>query len=392
MKYFSFLSKKTISIPYNNDPNLIKKLGEFFIEPRQFDIYIYFAPNPLITNTGRKLPNAKNYLNRNKKFDKNKFEKELILALKNVKKYGFKTNLLLNNVLLGIPHSNEDLKIVIPRIQKYLERLNYKNILDRVTISNPYLLELINWKKLPNVEIKTSVNFQIKSSKSIDLANNISNLWLDKNIDAVEIQKDLLRNTKILKEIKKKIDKKIKLSIIVNEGCLIGCPYQMAHQLYAFSFPVKGKKINLEMLLFNIAKCKYITRAEPWRMLDANWILPLWLKYYSNFIDEFKLTDRDAATKDMLYIVKAYTTGEYDPKNLCRLISLLNMEKFLFPESVLPKNFFTKISKGNIKNDNYYKKIWKKIVIYNEFEKNKNIIIGLNGLQKSNLHKFIGNK
>ena len=390
MKYLSSLRGKTISIPYNNDPDLIKKLEGLLIHPRLFDVYIYFAPNPRIINAGRKLPNAKNYLNKNK-FDGNKFDNELILALKKAKKFGFRTNLLLNNVLLGIPHSNEDLKIVIPKIQKYLEELYSKNILDRVTISNPYLLELINWKKLPNVEIKTSVNFQIKSPSSIDLVNNVSNFWLDKKIDCIEIQKDLLRNVKALKEIKKKIDKKTKLSIIINEGCLTGCPYQMAHQLYSFSFPTKKGKINPENISFNIAKCKYITRAEPWRALDANWILPAWLKYYAKLIDEFKLTDRDASTEDILYIVKSYTTGDYDKGNLCRLISLLSMEKFLFPESVLPVNFFEDISGEISQNDNYYKKIWKKIANHNKSSEDKDITIGLNGLRRENLHKFIGN-
>jgi len=390
MKYLSCLKDKTISIPYNNDPDLIKKLGELLAEPRSFNIYIYFAPNPLIINAGRKLPNVKSYLNNNK-FNGNKFDNELILALKNAKKHGFKTNLLLNNVLLGIPHSNEDLKIVIPKIQKYLEKLNSKNILDRVTISNPYLLELINWKKVPNIEVKTSVNFQIKSPSSIDLVNNLSNFWLDKNIDCIEIQKDLLRNVKALKEIKKKVNKKTKLSIIINEGCLTGCPYQMAHQLYSFSFPTKKSKINSESILFNIAKCKYITRAEPWRILDANWILPSWLRHYVKLMDEFKLTDRDASTEDILYIVKAYTTGDYDKQNLCRLISLLNMETFIFPESVLPRNFFEEISQDKNGNEIYYKKIWKKISDYNKSRKNKNVTIGLNGLRRENLHKFIGN-
>jgi collagenase-like PrtC family protease len=387
MKYLSFLKGKTISIPYNNNPNLIKKLGGLLVGPRPFNVYIYFAPNPIIINAGRKLPNAKNYIDKNKRFNKNKFEKELVSALKDTRKYGFKTNLLLNNVLLGLPHSNEDLKIVIPKIQKYLEKLNSENILDRVTISNPYLLELINWKKLPNVEIKTSVNFQIKSSKSIDLLDNISAFWLNKKIDCIEIQKDLLRNTNILKKIKEKTGNKTKLSIIINEGCLTGCPYQMAHQLYAFSFPVVNGKIRQDKISFNIAKCKYITKKEPWRILDSNWILPSWLKYYSNLIDEFKLTDRDASTEDIFYIVKSYITGIYDKENLCKLISLLIMEKFKFPESALPKDFFEKITSGEEIKETYYKNIWKKIEAFNKATP----YVGVSGFQKEDLHKFIGN-
>ncbi len=385
-KYLSVLKGKTISIPYNNDPNLIKELGEFLVGSRNFDIYIYFAPSLFITNAGRKMPNLKSYIHKGK-FNTNKFDKELSGALKQAKKYGFKTSLLLNNVLLGIPHSNNDIKKTIPKIQKYLELLNHDKILDRVTISNPYLLELINWKKMPNVEIKTSVNLQIKSAKSIELLDNISRFWLNKKVDSIEIQKDLLRNIEMLRAIRRRVGGKTKLSIIVNEGCLIGCPYQMAHQLYAFSFPYGNGKIKKNDLSFNIAKCKYITKKEPWRILDSNWILPSWLRHYSKIVDEFKLTDRDASTENIMYIVKAYTTGIYDKKNLCRLISLLSMEKFSFPESALPKYFYKKILSGAVKNNNYYKKIWKNISAYNKLKPS----IGLKGLQKDKLYQFIGN-
>lgn len=387
MKYLNSLKGKTLTIPYNNDINLIKLLGEFLVEPRPFDVSIYFAPNPLVANAGRKMPNLKKYLDKDKKFNAKKFDKDLLIALKLAKSYGFKTNLLLNNVLLGIPHSDKDLKVSIPKIQKYLEKVYSEGVLDRVTVSNPYLLELINWKKLPNVEVKTSVNFQIKGPKTIDLLNNISDHWLNKKVDSVEIQKDLLKNIKFLEAIKKKAGKDIKFSIIINEGCLTGCPYQMAHQLYAFSFPKNDGKINQDKISFNIAKCKYITQKEPWRVLDSNWILPSWMQYYKNCIDEFKLTDREASTEDIFYIVKAYTTGDYDKNNLCRLISLLNMEKFVIPESLLPRDFFEKVSQG-FANDGYYKKIWSKIELFN---KNK-VSVGLSGLQKDNLHKFIGNK
>ena len=386
MKYLDSLKGKTLTIPYNNDLNLIKLLGEFLVEPRPFNVSIYFAPNPLVANAGRKMPNLKKYVDKKGIFNSKKFDADLFDALKLAKSFGFRTNLLLNNVLLGIPHSDNDLKFSIPKIQKYLEKINSYGVLDRITISNPYLLELINWKKLPNVEIKTSVNFQIKGPKTIGLINNLSDHWFDRKIDSLELQKDLLRNMKLLKLIRKQSASNTKFSIIVNEGCLTGCPYQMAHQLYAFSFPHSERKVKQDKISFNIAKCKYITKKDPWRILDANWILPSWLKYYTDLIDEFKLTDREASTDDILYIVKAYTTGEYDKNNICRLVSLLNMEKFVFPESALPKDFFKKVS-GGLADDKYYKDVWHQISLLNS----GNIHIGLSGLQKDDLHKFIGN-
>jgi|GEM_PF-6219968 len=388
MKYFNFLKNKVISVPYNNDPCLIDKLNDFLVKPYPFSVYIYFAPNPMVVSAGRKFPNIQNYLNEDNLFDNKKFNKDLILTLKKAKKYGFKTNLLLNNVLLGLPLLNNDLKGTLPKIQNYLEKLNSKNLLDRVTISNPYLLELIDWEKLKNIEIKTSVNLQIKSSKSVSLINNISNFWLNRGIDCIEVQKDLLRDLKELKKIKKAINKNTKISIIVNEGCLIDCPYQMAHQLHAFSFKLTNRKtIDMEKSVFNIAKCKYITQQEPWRIFNSNWLLPLWLKHYEELVDEFKFTDRNSTTEEILYVIKAYTTGIYDKGNVCNLISLLKMEEFLFPECILPKTFFNDVIKKEI-SDDYYKRIWEKLIVYNR-KKNKEPRVSLKGLNKKDLNKFI---
>ena len=124
MKYFNFLKNKVISVPYNNDPCLIDKLNDFLVKPYPFSVYIYFAPNPMVVSAGRKFPNIQNYLNEDNLFDNKKFNKDLILTLKKAKKYGFKTNLLLNNVLLGLPLLNNDLKGTLPKIQNYLEKLN----------------------------------------------------------------------------------------------------------------------------------------------------------------------------------------------------------------------------------------------------------------------------
>ena len=366
MKYPAFLKNKTFAIPYNNDPKLIDELHKLLPEPKPFALYIYFAPNPLIAMAGRKFPSQERYLDAQRKFNDEYFNKELIETLKKAKKYNFKTNLLLNNVLLGLPHFNEDLKTQIPIIQNYLEKIYSYGCLDRVTIGNPYLLELINWTRIPEVEIKTSVNLQIKSSKSVDLLNNISDTWLRKNIAAVEIQKDLLREPKELAEIRKKIKPDTKLSILVNEGCLLGCPYQMAHQLHSFSFPAKNFENEGEKFNFGVAKCKYITNQEPWRILDANWILPVQLKKLSKFVDEFKITDRHASTENIVNMVRAYVFGVYNKDNINELISMLSMEKFNFPERLLPVDFFEKVMAEKKPLDSYYKNIWKKIERYNK--------------------------
>lgn len=390
-KFQNYLIDKTIAVPFNNDFKLISKLGKLLKPPLPFEVSIYFASNPLISTTGRRFPGYKNFMGKNKNFQAKEFDQMLIKTLKKAKSYGFKTNLLLNNILLGMAHDNKTLIRDIKKIQNYLEKLYETGYLDKVTISNPYLLELINWNKLKNLEIKTSVNLQIKDAKTIEMLNILCDNWLERNrLTTIEIQKDLLRDLKTLKKIKRKIKNKIKLSILINEGCITSCPYQIAHQVHAFTTPIKALPNFNENFKFAIAKCKYITCSAPWKIFDSNWILPKDLKHYKNIIDEFKLTDRNDSTKTIINTVKAYTTGEYDRENLCKLISLLNMENFLFPEFILGKDFFKKVTSDRKPNDKYYKNLWKRLVNYNKKEGIK-VCIKLKGLQKKNLYRFIGN-
>lgn len=381
--------KKSIAVPYNNDPKLIDFLVDFVNEYKpKFQIYLYFSPGIHILGSGRKVTNLDSFVDKNKFLSK-KFDGHLEASLKKAKKGGLKINLLLNNVLFGLPQNNKEMIRDANRVQNYLELLNNKIGLNRVTIANPYILEIIDWKKLPNVEVKTSVNLQIKDASSIKMINTLSKFWLLKSIDVVELQKDLLRDYETLKKIRK-INKNCRLSIIVNEGCLRGCPYQLAHQLHSSSFSLtKKNKVNLETPFLNTSKCKFITSSEPWRILDANWILPENLKYYKNLIDEIKLTDRLASTEEILNIFLAYTTGKYED-NLSKLISMLRMEEFELPKFLIPKNFFERTVLKKNASQAYFTKIWKNIVKYN-IKNKKSMGIKPRGISKQNLLDFINN-
>lgn len=164
----------------------------------------------------------------------------------------------------------------------------------------------------------------------------------------------------------------------------------MAHQLHSFSFPTKNFKNEGEKFNFGVAKCKYITNQEPWRILDANWILPEQLKELAKSIDEFKITDRHASTENIINIVRAYVFGVYDDENINELISLLSMEKFKFPKKLLPRDFFEKVMSSKKPSDAYYKSVWKKIDAYNK-QNNTVVHIAIRGKSKNGLHQYIGN-
>jgi len=379
---------KTVNIPYNNDISLISETKKLNLKRYGVRVCFYFAPSPLLTGTGRRFQSYESYVNKGK-FNESLFNKSTLKFLRECKKSGFRTNLLLNDILLGMPYSNQDLKRKMLLIQRYLERLDKLRLIDLITVGNPYLLELINWKRLKYVKAKTSVNFQIKSGKTIELLNNLLEFWISRDIlEEIDIQKDLLRDINELKKIKKALKTKVRLSIIINEGCLTGCPYQISHQIHSSTFPPDCLTKYDQDFKFGIAKCKHITVVEPWRFLDSNWILPRHLKNYEGLIDTFKITGRDDSTKTIINTLKAYAFEEYDRLNLNSLISLMKMENWSFPEKSLPKNF-DRVIFSNKLTPEYCKKIWGNIVKYNK-QWGRCSHIKLKGLVKQKLFKYEG--
>jgi len=351
-------------------------------------LFFYFAPSFDLLGTGRRFPNYEKYIE-NGIYNPNLFDEDIICFLNKCKAYKFKTCVLLNGLLLGMPYNNNDLKSKIPKIQQFLERLDEMCVTDYVCIANPYLLELLNWNRIKNIKIKASVNFQIKSERTIRLLNNLINYWFPSGkLAEVELQKDLLRDIKSIEKIRKSLENPVNLSIIINEGCLNGCPYQIMHQLHSSTMSIDDVK-NHQEFKFGVARCKNITATEPWLILDSNWILPRHMERYTGLIDSFKLTDRADSTDTILNKVKAYALKDYDRENINTLISLMQMESWKFPEIVLPPDFDDIIFSGRDVPEEYYASIWNKIKKYNAGRyPNERVAIQIDRLSKDSLFRY----
>lgn len=335
-----------ISIPYNNDLQLVDRIHELGLREENVNIVFYFAPPTDMAGTGRRLPNQQRYI-KNGIFDADSFEKDISLFLQKCKKYHFETCILFNDILQGMPYNNEDLKNKVPKIQRYLEYIDEEKLTDYVCIANPYLLELINWDRMKNLKVKASVNFQIKSEKTIRILNNlVKNYFPDGRLAEVEIQKDLLRDVGKIKEIREALATSVNLSVIINEGCLCGCPYQIVHQIHSATIPMKDAIAYNDKFQFSNARCKQILASEPWLFLDANWILPRHIEKYKGVVDSFKLTDRSDGTEAIVKKVKAYFLRDYDAENINPIITLMQKEKWHFPEELLPEDFDEVIFSG----------------------------------------------
>lgn len=384
-------NRMNISIPYNNDIRLVDKINELGLKNADTNIIFYFAPPIHIAGTGRRLPNHQMYM-ADGTFDSDLFEEDIIEFLCRCKKYHFETCVLFNDILQGMAYSNEDLKIKIPKIQRYLEHIGEKNLTDYVCIANPYLLEMLNWERIRNLKVKASVNFQIKSDRTIRMLNNlVKNYFPTGQLAEVEIQKDLLRDIGKLKEIREALDCSVKLSIIINEGCLCGCPYQIVHQLHSATIDIKNAIDYKDKFQFSNARCMNILASDPWLFLDANWILPRHIKKYKGIVDGFKLTDRSDDTDIIVKKVKAYFLNDYDRENINSLITIMQKEKWDFPERLLPVDFDQYIFSGKCVPEAYYVAIWEKIKSYNEesYPARKAEIHPIK-LNKEELYKFEG--
>lgn len=355
-----------ISIPYNNDIQLVEEIHKLGLQKAGKNVIFYFAPSIEITGTGRRLPGQKKYL-KNGNFDFDLFDKDIYHFWVKCKEYHFQTCVLFNDILFGMPYNNEDLRIKIPRIQSYLEYIDREQWIDYVCIANPYLLELINWTRIKNLKVKASVNYQIKSDRTIKILNNlVKNNFPNGRLAEVELQKDLLRDVGKIKEIRDRLDSSVHLSIIINEGCLNGCPYQIVHQIHSSTICIEDATDYNDKFQFSNARCRNFLADEPWMFLDANWILPRHIKKYEKLIDGFKLTDRTDRTDVIVRKVKAYFLNDYDRENLNLLITLLQKEAWHFPEELLPKDFDKVIFSGKSVPERYYLEIWEKIKKYNK--------------------------
>lgn len=380
-----------ISIPYNNDILLIDKINELGLKNADTNVIFYFAPSTDISGTGRRLPNRQLYM-KDGSFDSNLFEKDIYEFLLRCRKYHFETCVLFNDILQGMPYNNEDLKHKIPKIQRYLEYIDEENLVDYVCIANPYMLELINWGRIRNLKVKASVNFQIKNERTIKILNNlVKNYFPNGKLAEVEIQKDLLRDPGKIKEIRDALDLSVNLSVIINEGCLCGCPYQIVHQLHSATISIKDANEYNEKFQFSNARCKNILTSEPWLFLDANWILPRHIERYRGIVDGFKLTDRTDDTDVIVRKVKAYFLNDYDQENINPIITLMQREKWHFPESLLPGDFDRRIFSGKSVPDSYYRDIWENIKKYNKenYPEEETAIRSIK-LFKDELYKFEG--
>lgn len=238
--------------------------------------------------------------------------------------------------LLNSPNSMTPVEFFInsSKINSFIENLLHHNI-KIVRVTNTQLIDYIT-QNYPEIEIRTSTSQEYCSIRQYKhLFNQFP------NITEIVPSWDLNKNFLFLKSFKKSFDKKIEL--MVNEGCLPGCPFRNHHNsgLTRNSDDVHLlSRIPTRFVIPFRQMCEKLFFADTWlHVMQSNVIYPWEIEtYVSKYnITKFKLVGRNA-TKHDLRNGKYFDIYEFYLKGIEDYDYIANMEFRKFNHYICENN------------------------------------------------------
>jgi len=146
-------------------------------------------------------------------------------------KHGIDVNYLLNAICIGLapfdPKSHNE-------ILEYLEWISNIGV-DCVTITSTHLMDILT-KQFPHLPIVVSINAEVDTPQKAKYYVN------EYGVSRINLDFNITRDFRQIELIRKAVD--CKLEILVNEPCLIFCPWKHDHQLdYAHSSQTHGQTV-----------------------------------------------------------------------------------------------------------------------------------------------------
>lgn len=258
---------------------------------------------------------------------------------------GFCEEFRVKSLILLNPTCEGDSFGDVEHIRKILEYLQSLQGLSGVVAVNPLYMKFIK-KKLPFLEVQTSVNCYIK---------NVEHAKYFDFCDVITVDRDINWEFDLLKDINKKTGKKIK--VLVNEGCLSNCPYRNIHyNMLSHGF---GRDVDHSMEkaeFFSENACTSIYREKPWMFFKIPFVRPEDVKLF-NFVDEFKLSTRIFDTDTIVKILEAYIDESFDG-NLVEILDTHGMKKVVksVDNKSIPDGYYKKVG-----SDRYCRELFGKV-------------------------------
>ncbi|MFH1619962.1 MAG: peptidase U32 family protein [bacterium] len=213
---------------------------------------------------------------------------------------GFSFNYLLNAACLG---GKEFEKKSAKEISDYLDQIAGLGA-DTVTVSNPYLIELIR-KEYPSLKVKAGLFADVNS---VNTAMHFDEL----GVDRITLGWNLNRNFNELKKIRRNV--KAGLEVIVNLGCIYDCPMRYYHSRLT-GHEAQKREDGQPPILVNYPplKCAQKRIDSTEELIKSPWIRPEDAGIYDDLgIEFFKIAGRTLPTGWILRCAGAYSEGRHD--------------------------------------------------------------------------------
>lgn len=268
------------SVPYNNDPEILKDIFELKRLEHNRIREVYLSGPQEYSGSGRVT----------KKINLDEFAG----VVDKIHSEGLKVNLVLNTTCEG---GNWYSPEAINTIMEYLRQLHEQNGLEAVTIANPIYIKEVR-RRFPNIEICASVLCDIDCvQRAVIYAN------LGANIITPDV--NINHNLKLLKDIKEAT--KAELKLLVNEGCLYKCPFRKFH----FNYISHVSKESF-MKEYFLPYCHNVIEESPSQILKSGWIRPEDTMKYGEITSFFKIVNRVLSKSKVVRAIKAYLEESWD--------------------------------------------------------------------------------
>ncbi|AAM02117.1 peptidase U32 family protein [Methanopyrus kandleri] len=193
------------------------------------------------------------------------------------------------------PLRGEPTRRVAERYSNYLEELEKAGV-DGVVVADPFVLKLAAevFDRI-TVSCLAFVNTPEKAEFYADVAT------------AITVDTSFNRRFEVLEELSRL---QVELKVIVNEGCLLDCPYRPFH-FNIFSHLYGPDEVSVYDDYY-YRRCIADRLEHPELIIKSPWIRPEDLGHYLEYVDAFKISGRSHQVEWIVEVVNAYLEGRWD--------------------------------------------------------------------------------
>lgn len=205
-------------------------------------------------------------------------EDEVVAQIHRAKERGIGLTYVMNATCLGNHELSEEGRWEI------LQRLEWlrENGASGVVTANPYVMELLR-KSFPDLELQVSVLASVNDPRK-------ARFFEDLGAAVIHLDPQINREFRRLEAIRRSV--RCRLSVVVNEGCLLSCPIRQYHS-NMISHSAEGIR-GRYYVDYCYYRCSSARNRDVVEYLKAPWIRPEDVRVYQDLgIDLFKIGGRE---------------------------------------------------------------------------------------------------